>query len=49
MFIITENALNTAVENAIGLDNFKGIVLPQSNSQQMVNQYVDGTSFTVRA
>ena len=29
--------------------NLKGITLPQSNSQQIVGQYVDDTSFMVKA
>ena len=47
--IIMEEALNAATKNALRLGNLKGIVLPQSNSQQTISQYVDDTSFTVRA
>jgi hypothetical protein len=46
---IMEEALNAAAKNALRLGNLKGIVLPQSNSQQIISQYVDDTSFTVRA
>lgn len=47
--IITAKALNAAVINALRLGSLKGIVLTQSNSQQIISQYVDDTSFMVRA
>lgn len=33
----------------MGTDNLKGITLPQSDSQLIINQYVDDTSFIVKA
>ena len=31
------------------IDNLKGITLQQGNSQHVISQYVDDTSFTVKA
>lgn len=49
LFIIMTEALNAAVKHAMGTDNLKGITLPQSDSQLIINQYVDDTSFIVKA
>jgi hypothetical protein len=48
LFIITAKALNTIVEHTMVASNVKGITLPQDNSQQIISQYADDTSFTVK-
>jgi hypothetical protein len=49
LFIITAKTLNAAVEHTMVAGNVKGITLPQDNSQQIISQYIDDTSFTVKA
>lgn len=46
--IIVAEALNPAIENAIKTGLIKGIFFAQCNSQQIIIQYVDNTSFTMR-
>lgn len=48
MFIIIVEALNVAIKNAMRTSPIKCISPPQCNSQQIINQYVDDTSFIVR-
>ena len=49
MFIITAEALNATVKHAMVVGNLKGIALPQNKSKHIISQYVDDTSFTVKA
>lgn len=49
LIIITLEALNVVVKHAMGIGNLGGITLQQGNSQQIISQYVDDTSFTVKA
>lgn len=49
LFIIVPEALNPVIKNAIKTGLIKGISLPQCNFQQIIIQYVDNASFTVRA
>lgn len=47
-FIIVADALNVAVKHAMRYSELQGITLPQCNSQQIINQYVDDILFAVR-
>lgn len=49
MFIIVGEALNATVKNAVKIGLIKGIFFPQCTTQQIISQYIDDTSFTVRA
>lgn len=49
IFIIFAKAFNATIKNMARIGLVKGIILPQSNSQQFINQYVDDMSFIFRA
>jgi hypothetical protein len=49
LFIIMTIFLNIEVKHAIKIGNLRSNTLLQGNSQQLISQYVDDTSFTVKA
>lgn len=49
LFIIVAEALNIVVKNAIRMDILKVLPLPLCNTQQIISEYANNTSFTTRA
>lgn len=48
LFILVVEALKIAIKKTVSIGRLKGIVLPWSNSQQIISQYLDDTSFIGR-
>lgn len=48
MLIIVAKTLNVAIKNVVRTSLIKGDFLPRCNSQQIISQYDDNTSFTMR-
>lgn len=48
LFIITAKALNATIKHARRFDNLKGITIHQCNSQQIISQYANDMSFTMK-
>ena len=49
LFLIMGEALHATIHQAQEQGNIKGVQLPKSDDQQLTLQFVDDTSFTVRA
>lgn len=49
LFIVMINSLNIVVKHAMEIGNLISNTLSQGSSQQLISQYVDDTSFTVKA
>ena len=49
LFVIVANALHDVIKNVVKIGLIKGIYLPQCLTQQIIYQYANNTSFTMRA